>query len=108
MLFGEAALSVSFGKGENSNQAFKTDKSSGWGAGLGITPGISFQVGKKLSLEASLGNLLGINYTTQKTEILDPTGTVTSSSTRKDFSGAANVNGFNSINIGIRWIIPKS
>ncbi len=108
MLFGQAAVLGNFGNGESSSQGIKTDKSSSWGIGLGITPGIAYQAGKKVWLEASLSNLLGINYSSQKTDNLSQSGSVTSTSKRKDFSANANWNGFNNINLGIRWIIPKS
>ena len=108
MLFGQANVSASFGNGKSSNEGIKTDRNTSWGIGLGVTPGIGFQISKKVWLEASMANLLGINYNCQKSDILDPSGTVTSTSTRKDFSAIASVNGFSGINLGIRWIIPKS
>jgi hypothetical protein len=108
MLFGQADVTANFGDGEVITQGIRGSKSRIWGTGLGITPGITYQVSKKIWLEASLNSLLSIIYSSQKTDNVDASGTVTSTANQKAFSGNANVNGFSNISIGIRWIIPKS
>ena len=108
MLFGQASLSAILGYGESSTRGIKTDKSANWATSLGITPGINYQVSKKIWLEASMNNLPGINYGFTKTDYFNLSGAIASTSKRKEFTGNANVNGFSDINYGIRWLIPKS
>ena len=66
----------------------------------------TYQVSKKLWLEAGMSELVGIGYSHQKSESLSPSGTVTSSFKTNNVSANFNLNGSNNFAIGFRWIIP--
>jgi hypothetical protein len=48
------------------NSSISKSTSKGWAANLGITPGLSYGITKKLHLETSLSNLFAISYTKSK------------------------------------------
>lgn len=106
MLFGQATLSGTRGKVNNYFNDKLVSDSRSWSAIIGVTPGISFRVGKKVYLEAILNDLLTVNYTLQKSNNRDAFGTVTNRSKQSSIYGGANTGGFNSIAVGLRWIIP--
>ncbi len=108
MLYGQANVLAIFSHSKTVAQGVTTDKGKAWQAEFGITPGISFQAGKKLWLEASLSDLFSVNYTHSKADALNPSGAVINTSTQNNFTASANASGFNSIAVGIRWIIPKA
>jgi hypothetical protein len=108
MFFGQAAINVSFSSNKGFSNDIKTNKGNGWQTGLGITPGIAFKVNKKTWLEASIGNMLALNYNHQKNDNLNTDGTVLFTQKQNSFSANANINPVDNFNIGIRWIIPKS
>ena len=110
-LFGDAALGISFGKDERSNNngtinyIYYTGKSTE--GNFALTPGVSFAATKKLHLELAMNNLLYFSYQSSKvTEYTSP-NTVFRTTNRKIFSANANANGFSNIAVGFRWILPS-
>jgi hypothetical protein len=71
---------------------------------LNFTPGISYAINKRISLEASVGNLLNIQYQTTKS---DYTGT-TPPPTQKVSSLNVSANGFSTgYNLGFRFMLKN-
>lgn len=106
-LFGEATAAVTFGKTETIQNKIILGKSNDIGASVAISPGLSFAASKKLHLETSLNNLFAIAYQSTKAKDYNTTGTVIRSASGKQFNAAANANGFSTLSIGLRWILPS-
>jgi hypothetical protein len=105
-LFGDATLGYNKFVGERELNDKLTDKTKRWGAGLFITPGVSFAAGRRLFIESSFSNLLGLSYYQETSKEYSTTGTVINTLKTKSFGAQANTSGFNNIQFGLRWIIP--
>ena len=106
-MFGNGAIDGRYGAGQTKSNGIKTGENNGWAFSAAITPGISYKAGKSIWLEAALSNLVGINYSFDKQDNINETGQVFSNVKRSSFNGGINLSGFNSIAIGLRWIIQK-
>ena len=106
-MFGNGAIDGRYGTGETKNNGIKTAENNGWAFFAAITPGISYKAGKCIWLEAALNNLVGVNYSFDKQNLINETGQIFSNVKRTGFNGGINLSGFNSIAIGLRWIIEK-
>lgn len=106
MLYGEANALISTSNSKASNQSVKVNSINSTALNLNASLGITYQVTKKLWLEAGISNLAGIGYAHQKVENFSNSGIVTSSSKSNSIGANFNLNGSNSIAIGFRWIIP--
>lgn len=73
---------------------------------VNITPGISYAASRKLHLEASLNQLASAGYSFGKTKTYNDNGTVAGTATQKNVGISGNGNGFSSITIGLRWLLP--
>jgi hypothetical protein len=72
---------------------------------LSLYPGITYAVSKRFHLEASLNNLLNINYSSAKTTTRG--STPTTESTTNGFSFMTNISSGVPLSLGFRFIIPK-
>jgi hypothetical protein len=90
---------------ENDNALQRTSNNENFN--FSITPGISYAASQRIHLEASLNELLALGYQTGKSKNYNATGGVSGTSTQKNLYLAGNGNGFSSITIGIRWILPS-
>jgi opacity protein-like surface antigen len=110
-LFGDAALGVSSTKqqitNDNGTINYTASKNNGTNFSLALTPGLSFAATRKLFLEASLNDLLGIFYSTTEGNNYNSQGVVMETTEQTSFSAMANANGFSNISIGVRWILPS-
>ena len=110
-LFGDAGLGVSSTKqkvtNDNGTVSYVASKNNGTNFSLALTPGLSFAATRKLFLEASLNDLLGIFYSTTEGSNYNTQGVVTETTEQTSFSAMANANGFSNISVGVRWILPS-
>jgi hypothetical protein len=110
-LFGDGSLGLALSKRETNNFTSNVSTIQGrqreTSVGLRLTPGLSFAASKALFLEASLNNLLAVFYTSGKSESFDQQGSIFNTRTITSFGVSANSNGFSSLSIGLRWIIPR-
>lgn len=102
--FVNGSLYATIGKNENPNS--NPEKTNSLGLGVGIYPGISFQLKKSFYLDASLNNLANIYYNHTSGDQTDPSGnTVKQTSSSYGISTSLG-NSSNPLQLGIRWIIP--
>jgi hypothetical protein len=81
-------------------------KAKGFGINANIYPGVAYQMRKRFFLEASLNNLVSLNYGRTKYERKDELGN-NSSYISKNYGFSSSIaNGTNPLQIGVRWIIP--
>jgi hypothetical protein len=102
--FAELSGAYSFSKGTIENKTGKGTQ-SGKGVYLGFTPGISYQVAKKLQVEVLLPGLVALGYTENKVE--SNTSSITESKS-KNFSATsslAGANGLGFLGIGFKLIL---
>jgi hypothetical protein len=78
----------------------------GFGVNLGLSPGISYYVGKNLYLEAGFNNLVLIAYNEVKTTQHAANGTTTETKST-DYSLSSSLSNSTDLNIGVRFIIPR-
>lgn len=103
-LFGNGSFGYYSGNNENKINGAKTGSDKTWGLSVGITPGISFAAGKRIHIESSFANLLGFSY--GHSTLKSYSGTLVNTTKSSQWSGTANLSGFNNINFGLRWILP--
>ena len=102
--FVNGSLYANIGANENPNN--NPRKTTSFGLGVSLDPGISLQLKKSFYLDASLNNLANIYYTHTKGIAPDGAGnTVTVTSNNYRFSTSLG-NSSNPLQLGIRWIIP--
>ena len=106
-MFANAGIDGRYSTGETKSNGIKTGENNGWVLSTAITPGISYKAGKSIWLEAALNNLLGINYSSNKLNTINENGQVIATAKQNNFNTGINISGFNSIAIGLRWIIQK-
>jgi hypothetical protein len=106
MFYGQGNANVNFSNSSSSAQGIKFQQSKSISGALTASLGITYQLSKKLWLEAGLSDLVSIGYSHQKSESLSPAGVVTPSYKNDNLSANFNLNGSNSLSIGFRWIIP--
>lgn len=106
MFYGQTNAGLNFSNSTISNSGIKLSKINAMGVNINASLGITYQVTKKLWLEAGLSNLVGIGYNYQKSENLSPAGAITSSFKTNNISANFNLNGSNNFAFGFRWIIP--
>jgi hypothetical protein len=106
-MFGNAGIDGRYGTGETKSNSIKSGENNGWVFSAAITPGISYKAGKSIWLEAALNNLFLINYSSDKQNSIDQNGQTFSTIKRNSFNTGVNLSGFNSIAVGLRWIIQK-
>ncbi len=105
MLFGEGSISGNSITGDSKTGIVKTADNSGWGINLNIAPGITYNVSKKLWLEASLTNLLNAGYANATTKQLSNSGQTLSESKSTAFNAGVSISGLQDFGIGVRWIL---
>lgn len=106
-MFANAGIDGRYGTGETKSNGIKTTENNGWALSAAVTPGISYRAGKSIWLEAALNNLFGINYSSNKLNSINQSGQVMATGKQNTFNSGVNLSGFNSIAIGLRWIIQK-
>ena len=106
MFYGQTNANLNFTNSSSTLQGIKYQQAKGVSGALTASLGITYQVSKKLWLEAGLSDLIGIAYSHQKSETLSPAGVVTSSFKTNTVSANFNLNSSNNFAIGFRWIIP--
>ena len=106
MFYGQANTNLNFFNSSASTQGIKNQQAKVINVAFTASLGITYQVSKKLWLEAGLSNLAGIEYSHQKSETLSSAGVVTSTFKNNSVSANVNLNGSNNFAFGFRWIIP--
>ena len=106
MFYGQANANLNFFNSSSSTQGIKSQQTKLTSGTLTASLGITYQVSKKLWLEAGLSNLAAIEYNHQKSETLSSAGVVTSTFKNNSVSANFNLNGSNNFAFGFRWIIP--
>ncbi len=106
LFYGQTNAGVNFSNSTISNSGIKLSKINAMGVNINASLGITYQVNKKLWLEAGLSNLVGIEYNHQNSETLSSAGVVTSTFKNNSVSANFNLNGSNNFAFGFRWIIP--
>ena len=106
MFYGQANANLNFFNSSSSTQGIKNQQTKLTSGVLTASLGITYQVSKKLWLEAGLSNLVGIEYNHQNSETLSSAGVVTSTFKNNSVSANFNLNGSNNFAFGFRWIIP--
>ena len=108
-LFGDASLGFSFDKSEtlfdNGTTRYVSFTSKTVQPNFSFTPGISFAATRKVHIEAAFSNLLSLSYSSTKSKDFSSSGTLYRETDSKNFRAFANANGFNNLNLGIRFIL---
>lgn len=109
-VFGEGSLGLDYSKGEawvtQGGPERKDFSSRNFTTSLNLSPGISYQAGRKLFLEAYLNSLLRLSYQSGWVKRYNTQGALLEEGTGNSFSVSANANGVSDIAIGLRWILP--
>jgi outer membrane receptor for ferrienterochelin and colicin len=104
-LFGEAGAGYSQGNSKEQNAAyFRKEKNKSFS--LGLYPGVTYAVNKRFHLEASLNNLVSLNYNSN-TITTTPTGGSTQKLDSRGFGFSTNFNSATPLTIGFRIVIGK-
>lgn len=104
--FGEADAGVSSIKQTNELKSTGFEATTRQrGASLSLTPGLSYQVLRKLQLEISLSSLVGVSYTIAKYETNDPQQKIRNSTAFGFSSSLSNNNSLGYLGIGFRLIL---
>ena len=82
--------------------------SKGNSVGLNVTPGIAYNLTRSIQLEAGLQNLLYISYGTNKETPKDPATGIHYKQTNFNVGTSLNPVSFNSIFVGIRFMLNNS
>jgi hypothetical protein len=106
MFYGQANANLNFTNSSSTLQGIKYQQAHGKIGSLNASLGITYQVSKKLWLEAGLSDLISIGYNHQNSENVSPAGAITSSYKTNNVTANFNLTGGNSFAIGFRWIIP--
>jgi hypothetical protein len=108
-LFLNSGLNVNVRKKRTEfNQVPNSSKATGFGVSANINPGVAYQMRKNFFLEASLNNLVSLNYVRTRYEAKNGLG-LTSSYITKNYGISSSIaNATNPLQIGMRWIIAKS
>lgn len=89
------------------SQNITSSKTKGVGVNAVLYPGISYQIKKKIFLDASINNLVNIYYNRDKNEFLDQQGNM-ASIIQKNYGVTTSLNnGSNPLQFGLRWIFIK-
>ncbi|HEX2605756.1 MAG TPA: outer membrane beta-barrel protein [Flavisolibacter sp.] len=104
-LFGEGTLSGGTSQTKYINSSVVTNKSTGLGIGLGLNPGVSYAVNKKMHLEVGLNNLVAINY--NRTKVDDPSVPQIPAQINKSFSAGINAGSSAALFLGLRFLFAK-
>lgn len=105
-LFGDASLNGQYNSREQENEVTQSySDENGFNVALSLYPGIAYQVKKSLFLEASLNNLVSINYGHNKIE--QRSGTTITTIKNNTYQLSSSVGNSNPLQVGIRWVIPK-
>ena len=104
-LFLQGNLSGSNSKRNRENNSLWDFEEKQYGVGLSLTPGVSYALNNKISLEAGFNDILGVGYSENKTR-----DNLNFSGERKQtsFNAFTNLNNFNSqIYVGFRLLFKK-
>jgi hypothetical protein len=104
-IFGQGRMGANYSNGKSAQAVDYKSTSKGYDVNIGIYPGVSFQVNKKLHLETGFNNLLYAQYSQTKTKTFS-FGNETSS-TINSFSAGTNLNSFSSLYVGFRLLLAK-
>lgn len=106
-LFGDAGLIGQYNYMEQINvqqPAFYSEQ-KGFSIAATLYPGVAYQVKKSLFLEASLNNLVSLNYGHSNLE--QHAGSSSSNATTDTYHFSSSLGNNIPLQIGVRWIIPK-
>lgn len=109
-LFGDASIGLTPRKSEslndNGTSRFVSYNSKTIESNLSLTPGISFAASKKIHLEAAFNNLFFVSYSSTKSKEYSSPATLYRETKNKNWRATANANGFSSLFLGVRFILP--
>ena len=111
-LFAHEGLNVSTNKGSGviGTTLPASRDSKGWNASLGLSPGLAYDLTKKIQLEVLLNNLLGVGYSHSTTTDI-PQGGGPKNETKTDnfsFNSNADPTQLTSISVGVRFTLGRS
>ena len=106
MFYGQTNAGVNLSNATVFNNGIKFSEINTLGINISTSLGITYQVSKKLWLEAGLSNLVAIGYNHQKSDNYSSTGVVISSFKTNNVAANFNLNGTNNFGFGFRWILP--
>lgn len=104
-LFGQCHLWPSYNYVQNDHMSGHNHVRS-WGVSLGVFPGLSFAVNKKLHLESGFMGVFDAGFTHFKTENLS--ASVTEITRSNSFRMGVNLNNGTAFRLGVRYLISKS
>ena len=104
-IFGQGRIGANYSNGKNIQAVDYKSTSKGYDINIGIYPGVSFQVNKKLHLESGFNNLIHAQYNQTKTKTFS-FGNETSA-TINSFSAGTSLNSFSSLYVGFRLLLAQ-
>lgn len=111
-LFAHEGLSVSTNKGSGviGTTLPASRDSKGWNATLGLSPGLAYDLTKKIQLELLLNNLLGVGYSHSKITDTPQGGGIVNESKVNSFSFNSNADPtqLTNISVGVRFTLGRS
>ena len=104
-IFGQGRVGANIFDGETTQGTDYISTNKGYNVNVGIYPGISFQVNKKLHLETGFNNLVYIQYENGKIKT-QSLGNV-SNATSKSFSVNSSLNNMSGFYVGFRLLLAR-
>ena len=104
-IFGQGRVGANIFDGETTQGTDYISTNKGYNVNVGIYPGISFQVNKKLHLETGFNNLVYIQYENGKIKT-QSLGNV-SNATSKSFSVNSSLNNMSGFYVGLRLLLAR-
>lgn len=110
-LFGESNLRFDYGTNKeyySINQNMEEYKNRNYMVGIGLNPGLSYALSKRLHLELVFTDIVSVNYYWGKREGLGNATFYNRKSNGFSLNSNISLNGINSLGIGIRFLLNKS
>ncbi len=104
-LFGQAGAGYNQGNTKVEYPNYRQDQKN-QGFNLALYPGITYAVNKKFHLEASLNNLINLNYSTAKITTTTNGGNPQKSNSKR-FGFSTNLSSATPLSIGFRFVLGK-
>lgn len=102
---GSIGASYNFGKTRTiyNNSPASESKNSGYGVGFGVSPGLSYQLSKRVLFDAGLSNLLSVSFSHN----LAKSGSAKSTSNQFNLSSSLSNTNLGSVGLGFRLLLKK-
>lgn len=102
---GSIGASYNFGKGTTILPNLPTSETlySGYGVGFGVSPGLSYQLSKRVLFDAGLSNLLSVSFSHNQAK----SGSLKSTSNQFNLSSSLSNTNLGSVSLGFRLLLKK-